>query len=360
MMTGSAQASRLIEVLSQAESEATLRLGKYRVKVTSLDKKLWPGARPAVTKRGYLQYLASVSEALLRQVKDRPVFVVRSPDGIDGSHFFQKHFPDAEGFVRTLAIWTEEEGKPTQYLLPSNLATLLWLGQRAAVELHAWHSSVTRGSDGGQLGTGYAISAAALDRSRLNFPDFLVVDLDSYIYSGKERKGEEPELHRKGFEAVRDVALEVREAATSLGLEPFVKTSGKTGLHLFFPIIRDFTFDEVRRMAEALGAFVARRMPKRVTLEWSVENRAGKVFFDYNQNVRGKSLAAAYSVRRHPAATVSTPVTWDELAHIYPTDFTVHTVPERLASTGDPWANILDTRHDLATALGLASADVPT
>jgi bifunctional non-homologous end joining protein LigD len=358
-MPHSSKEQALLDALEDADTQATLRLGKFRVNVTSLDKKLWPAARPAVTKRGYLQYLASVSEALLRHVKDRPVFVVRTPDGITGSHFFQKHFPDTESFVRTLSIWTEDEGKPTRYLLPSNLATLLWLGQRAAVELHVWHSSVTRGSDGAKLGTGYATSAAALDRSRLNFPDFLVVDLDSYVYSGKEKKGEEPELHRKGFEAVRDVALEVREAATSLGLEPFVKTSGKTGLHLFFPIIRDFTFDEVRRMAEALGAFVARRMPKRVTLEWSVENRTGKVFFDYNQNVRGKSLAAAYSVRRHPAATVSTPVTWDELPHIYPTDFTVHTVPKRLASTGDPWADILEARHDLASALGLADVNAP-
>ena len=358
-MTGSAQASQLIEVLNQAESKATLRLGKYRVNVTSLDKKLWPAARPAVTKRGYLRYLASVSEALLRHVKDRPVFVVRTPNGIDGSHFFQKHFPDAESFVRTLSIWTEDEGKPTRYLVPSNLATLLWLGQRAAVELHAWHSSVTRGSDGAGLGTGYATSATKLDESRLNFPDFLVVDLDSYVYSGKEKAGAEPELHRKGFEAVRDVALEVREVATSLGLEAFVKTSGKTGLHLFFPIIRDFTFDEVRRMAEALGSFVARRMPKQVTLEWSVENRSGKVFFDYNQNVRGKSLAAAYSVRRYPAATVSTPVTWDELPNVYPTHFTVHTLPERLATVGDPWAGILDAKHDLAAALGLAGADAP-
>jgi bifunctional non-homologous end joining protein LigD len=358
-MTPSSQATTVLAALEDADTQATLRLGKFRVNVTSLDKKLWPAARPAVTKRGYLRYLASVSDALLRHVKDRPVFVVRTPSGIAGSHFFQKHFPDAESFVRTLSIWTEDEGKPTRYLLPSNLATLLWLGQRAAVELHVWHSSVTRGSDGAKLGTSYATSAAALEKSRLNFPDFLVVDLDSYVYSGKEKKGEEPELHRKGFDAVRDVALEVRDAAISLGLEPFVKTSGKTGLHLFFPIIRDFTFDEVRRMAEALGAFVARRMPKRVTLEWSVKNRTGTVFFDYNQNVRGKSLAAAYSVRRHPAATVSTPVTWDELPHIYPTDFTVHTVPDRLASTGDPWADILDARHDLATVLGLAGASAP-
>lgn len=355
-MAGATQATAVLDALEQAGDKATLRLGKSRVEVTSLDRKLWPDAHPAVTKRGYLQYLAAVSQPLLQHVKDRPVFVVRTPSGVTGTHFFQKHFPDAADYVRTISIWTEDDGKPTRYLVPSNLATLLWLGQRAAVELHVWHSSVARGRDSHGLGTGYAASATQLEASRLNFPDFLVVDLDSYVYSGKEKKGAEPELHRKGFEAVRDVALEVRDVVTSLGLVPFVKTSGKTGLHLFVPVLRDFTFDEVRHMAETLGSLVARRLPGQVTLAWNVEERAGKVFFDYNQNVRGKSLAAAYSVRRHPAATVSTPVTWDELPEVYPTDFTVHTVPGRLATVGDPWADILGAKQDLAAALGLIPA----
>ncbi len=358
-MARSVQAEAVLAALEQADTDATLRVGKHRVDVTSLDKKLWPRARPGVTKRGYLRYLARVSDALLRHVKDRPVFVVRAPDGIDGTQFFQKHFPDAAGFVRTLSIWTEDEGKPTRYLVPSNLATLLWLGQRAAVEVHVWYSSVARGTDGRSLGTRYASSAARLEASRLNFPDFLVIDLDSYVYSGKEKSGAEPELHRKGFNAVRDVALEVRDVILPLGLEPFVKTSGKTGLHLYIPIVRDFTFDEVRAMAATLGEFVVRRLPRKVTLAWSVEDRTGKVFFDFNQNVRGKSLAAAYSVRRQPAATVSTPVTWEELPDIYPTDFTVHTVPDRLATIGDPWERILGAKHDLAGALGV-SADAPS
>jgi bifunctional non-homologous end joining protein LigD len=342
------QAAAVIRTLDQAGREATLHLGKVRVEVTSLDKQLWPRAHPAVTKRDYLRYLAQVSDALLPHVKDRPVFVVRAPDGVDGKHFFQKHFADAAEFVRTLAIWTEDEGKATRYIVPSNLATLLWLAQRAAVELHVWHSSITRGRDGASLGTGYARSEASLLKSRLNYPDFLVVDLDSYVYSGKEKKGDEPELNRKGFDAVREVALAVREVIRPIGLEPFVKTSGKTGLHIYVPIVRDFPFDQVRALAETLGAVVAKRLPKRVTLAWNVDERTGKVFFDYNQNVRGKSLAVAYAVRRHPAATVSTPVTWDELPAIYPTDFTVHTVPDRLALVGDPWAGILAARRNLA------------
>jgi bifunctional non-homologous end joining protein LigD len=358
-MARSAQAESVLDALEHAGSKTILRLGKYRVNVTSLDKKLWPGARPAVTKRDYLRYLCSVSDVLLAHVKDRPVFVVRAPDGIAGKYFFQKHFPDAAEYVRTVSIWTEDEHEATRYLVPANLATLLWLGQRAAVEMHVWFSSVSRGSDGRGLGTNYESSLAQLERSRLNFPDFLVVDLDSYLYSGKEKAGAEPELHRKGFEAVREVALQVREVITPLGLEPFIKTSGRTGLHIYVPIAREFTFDEVRGLAQTIGQFVERRLPKRVTLAWQVEDRKGKVFFDFNQNVRGKSLAAAYSPRRHPAGTVSTPVTWDELPSVYPTDFTIHTVPERLQATGDPWASILASKRDLTGALGLAGAEQP-
>lgn len=355
-MAGLAQADTVLDALDAAGDEASVRLGRHRVSFTSLDKPLWPDATPdPVTKRDYLRYLARVAPALLGHLTDRPTFVVRAPDGIDGSHFFQKHFADAPAFVRSLSIWTAEEKKPTRYLVPSNLATLLWLGQQAAVELHVWFSSVTRGQDGGRLGTRYAESEAHLERSRLNFPDFLVVDLDSYIYSGKERKGDEPELNRKGFEAVREVALEVRALLTPLGLEPYVKTSGKTGLHLYVPIVRDFTFDDVRGMAKALGQMVERRLPERVTLAWSVEDRAGKVFFDFNQNVRGKSLAAAYSPRRHPAATVSTPVSWDELPKVYPTDFTIRTVPDRLQDRGDPWDGILKHKHNLSAALGVVA-----
>jgi bifunctional non-homologous end joining protein LigD len=166
-----------------------------------------------------------------------------------------------------------------------------------------------------------------------------------------ERKGNgvvpAPELHPRGFNRVREVAFELHRVADALGLTPFLKTSGRTGLHCYIPIRRRFTYPEVREMAEAVGRFLEGLRPDDVTLAWSVRERTGKVFVDYNQNVRGKSLAAPFSPRRHPYGTVSMPITWDELDRIYPTEFTIRTVPDLLGARGDPWADILDAKADL-------------
>lgn len=350
-------AQGVIAQLNDADDEATLSIGTHRVPVTNLDKVLWPSAKPPVTKRLLLCYLAAIAPHMLRHLADRPVFVTRAPHGVDDKRFFQKKFPDAPEFVLSRAVWSSDNDAAIDLLFVDNLATLLWLGQQAALEFHVWFSRVAAGQDTRRHGSDFASSEAALDDSRLNYPDFLVVDLDAYLYSGKESKGEEPRLHRKGFAMVRDVAFSVKDAAESLELTPYVKTSGKTGLHLYIPIRREFTFDEVREMARTLGEFVAARQPRRVTLEWRVEDRKGKVFFDFNQNVRGKSLAAAYSTRMHELATVSMPVTWDVLPTIYPTDFTVHSAPTLIAGAGDAWADILLAKGSLSSALDVADLD---
>ena len=340
--------TEVLAQLGQAVDNMLLAVGKDVVPVSNLDKPLWPGTRGrAVTKRDLLRYLARVSPYLLPHMQGRPAFVTRFPHGITGESFYQKVWDDRPPFVDTVRIWSKEHGKARDYLLVANLATLLWLGQLAGLELHLPMSRVTGGSDGQRLGTTFDASEAALDRSRLNYPDFLVVDLDAYLYSGREQAGAEPELHRRGFSRVRRVAFELRRVADALGLAAYVKTSGRTGLHCYLPIRRRFTFDEVREMAEAIGQFLVGLHPDDVTLAWAVRERAGKVFVDYNQNVRGKSLAAPFSPRRHPLATVSMPVTWDELDRIYPTDFTIRTVPDLLDEQGDPWADILSAKADL-------------
>ena len=138
-----------------------------------------------------------------------------------------------------------------------------------------------------------------------------------------------------------------------LGLSTWVKTSGRTGLHLYLPIVRELDFDAARDFAETIARHALKERPKEVTIEWAVERRRGKIFFDYNQNSRGKSLAVPYSPRRHPDGTVSMPVSWEELESIYPTDFTVRTAPDRLESGGDPWAGILQAKQDLGAILGV-------
>lgn len=349
-MTPPRAVQSVLKQLAAAGPSAVLKVDGHELPVSNLDKKLWPGQ----TKRDLLVYLASVSPWLLPHLAGRPVFVTRWPNGIAGKSFYQKVWEDPPEFVKTIPIWSSDNDEARDYLLCANLATLLWLGQQASLELHVWFSSTVAGSDARSLGVRYAASEASLERSRLNYPDFMVFDLDPYVYSGKEGKGEEPELFRPAFKRAKRLALDLREIAASLGLEVFVKTSGRTGLHLYLPIRRRFDFGEVRAMAETIGRHLRSRHPRDVTLEWAVEQRRGKIFFDYNQNVRGKSLAASYSPRRHPQATVSMPLEWDELEKAYPTDFTLATAPAIVAGRGDPWADILDARGDLEAQLGKA------
>jgi bifunctional non-homologous end joining protein LigD len=226
----------------------------------------------------------------------------------------------------------------------------------AGLELHAWYSRTERAPDALRHGKKFDGSEAALDRSVLNYPDFIVFDLDPYLYSGKEAKGEEPELHRKAFQRTRALALRVHEQLEKAGLQTWIKTSGRTGLHLYLPVVRDLDFDAARQVAETIAQHARRDNPKEVTVEWAVQKRRGKIFFDFNQNVRGKSLAVPYSPRRHAAGTVSMPLRWEEIESVYPTDFTLRTVPDRLEQEGDAWDGILEAKQDLHAALGAGSA----
>jgi bifunctional non-homologous end joining protein LigD len=343
----------VLEQLDRPVRQTTLEVDRHRLALSNLDKPLWPaaGRRPPLTKRDLLRYFTRVSPWMLLHLADRPLFVTRFPNGVTGKSFYQKHWKDPPPFVRTVSIWSSHNAGDGDYLICENLPTLLWLGQMAGLELHAWYSRTRRAPDARRTGATFTGSEEALDHSVLNYPDFVVFDLDPYLYSGKEAHGEEPELHRRAFGRTRTLALRVREMLGRLGLETWIKTSGRTGLHLYLPIVRTLDFDAARLVAEAIARHARAERPREVTVEWAVERRRGKIFFDYNQNVRGKSLAVPYSPRRHPGGTVATPVSWEELESIYPTDFTLRTVPERLEAGGDPWAGIFEAKQDLAAAL---------
>jgi bifunctional non-homologous end joining protein LigD len=219
------------------------------------------------------------------------------------------------------------------------------------LELHPWFSRVDPAPDARGRSRTFSGSEENLEKSVLNYPDFVIFDLDPYLYSGREGKGEEPELHRKAFSRTRSLALRLRDMLGRLDLGIFVKTSGRTGLHLYLPLVRKFDYDAARNIAETIGRFALQQWPDEVTLEWAVVRRTGKIFFDYNQNSRGKSLSSIFCPRRHPMATVSMPVEWDELESVYPTDFTLRTVPDLLEERGDPWADILSAKQDLTELL---------
>jgi bifunctional non-homologous end joining protein LigD len=189
-----------------------------------------------------------------------------------------------------------------------------------------------------------------LEASLLNFPDYVVFDIDPYIYSGKEKTGEEPELNTVAFQKGKEVAFRLRELLRSMTLDAVVKTSGKTGLHVFVPIRRTIDFDAAREVSELVGRHLMRLHPQDITMEWSVPKRTGKIFMDYNMNVRGKTLNVAYSPRGVAGAAVSMPLGWDELASAHPLDFRINNVTERLAQGGDRWKDALREKISLEGA----------
>ncbi len=348
--------ARILAQLESARKDFPLLVGSHRIRLTHLDKVYWPAdaslQQPALTKRDLLRYLAQVSSFILPHLADRPLTMIRMPEGIQGHRFFQKHWEqERPEFVETITVFSEHKDEKHDYLLCNNLATLLWLAQLGTLEFHVWHSRAKPGPDAPGKGTDYASSLQALEGSVLDCPDYLVFDLDPYIYSGKEAPGEEPELNTAAFEKGKEVAFRLRELLQSMSLEAIVKTSGKTGLHVFVPIRRTIGFDAARKVCELVGRHLMRLHPKDITMEWSVPKRTGKIFLDYNMNVRGKTLNVAYSPRGAAGAPVSMPLTWEELSSAYPLDFRIANAAERLARTGDRWQDALNRKQDLERLL---------
>ncbi|TMF06619.1 MAG: ATP-dependent DNA ligase, partial [Chloroflexi bacterium] len=346
--------AELLEQLERRDEKFILRVEGHKIPLNNLDKEFWLATEKhrALTKRDLLVYFAKVSPYLLPHMRDRPITLTRYPNGIHGGHFYQKRFESKlPEFVQTVKLYSRDNAGDVDYLVCNNLSTLLWLGQLADIELHTWYSRISPEPDAHHLPTTFAGSAKNIDASLLNYPDFIVFDLDPYIYSGKEKKGAEPELNRRAFLKTCDVALWLKDLLDSLSLSSFVKTTGRTGLHVYVPILRQFDYDTVRAACETIGKYLLQAHRRDITMEWSVDKRTGKVFFDHNQNVRGKTLASVYSPRPSQEAEVSMPVRWEEVKEIYPSDFTILTACDRIAKIGDLWAGILDAKHDLAKLL---------
>jgi bifunctional non-homologous end joining protein LigD len=346
----------VLEQLEQTKEKFTLEVAGEKVPLTNLDKVFWPEweGRRALTKRDLLKYLAGVSPYLLPHMAHRPLTLTRYPNGVNEKHFYQKHWEGSglPEFVSTVTLWSGQNEQDGDYLICDNLPTLMWLGQLADIELHTWYSRVSPEPDAHHLPESYAGSDENFARSRLNHPDFIVFDLDPYIYSGEEAKGAEPELNIKAFRKTVEVALWLKDLLDGLSLSSFVKTTGKTGLHVHVPIRREFDYATTRAAAETVGKFLLRAHPRDITMDWATQKRAGKIFFDHNQNMKGKTLASIFSPRPVPWAGVSIPVRWDELKDIYPADFTILNAIERVEQRGDMWADILGNKHDLGGLLG--------
>lgn len=339
----------VLEQLRNPKDDFQIEVEGHKFGISSASKILWPATEdhPAVTKRDLLTYFAQVGDAMIAHLKDRPIAFVRFPDGLKGGSFFQKHWAHRPDFVDRIDIWSNHVGADTEYLMCNNLPTLLWLGQLAALEIHPWYSRINPRPDT-DLPTKFAESDATLDESVLNYPDFMVIDLDPNIRTGNEKEGEDPEPSRFAWEKTVEAAMPLKELLDGIGLKGYPKTSGKTGLHIYVPIKRVYDYQTVRLMCETIGRHLLEQIPEILTMEWKVAKRPAKIFFDHNQNVRGKTLVSIYSPRPVPGAPVSFPVSWKELSDgIYPSDFRIDNAPALLKERGDLWADILEVRQSI-------------
>ena len=340
----------LLQQIEAGRGDTVLTIGADSLKVTNLDKEMWPatGELPPVTKRDLLAYFAKMGSFIVPHVEHRPLTLTRYPNGLAGKSFYQKQWTQTlPPFVTPIALWTDENRADGDYLLCNNLPTLLWLGQLTDLTLHVSLARTVPGPEGAIGSTTFGGSKAQIEKSLLNYPDFLLFDLDPFIPEAGQTTVEKNALTRAGFEQTRRAALWLKELLASAGLRSFVKTSGASGIHVFVPIVRNLTYDVVRAVCSAIAGALVAAHPKEVTTQFDKKKRVGKVYIDVNQNGRIKSLAAIYSPRANPGAPVSMPLRWDEVAQADPLAYNIWTAPDRVKAAGDIWAGILEAKQDV-------------
>lgn len=295
------------------------------VRVSNPDRVLWPAVGrddTPITKGDLARYLVAVGEPLLRALGDRPVTLQRFPDGIEGEEFFSKNPPKGAPAFLQQVMCTYPSGRRHRQLVMNDVAGPVWAAQMNTITFHPWP---VRTSD-------------------VDNPDELRIDLD-------------PQPGRTFGDAV-EAALALRELMGELGLVAWPKTSGNRGVHVYARIAPDHEFLDVRHGVIGIARELERRLPDLVTSSWWKEERGERIFVDFNQACRDRTLASAYSPRPLPGAPVSFPLTWDELPQVAPGDFTVRTVPGLLAERGDAWAGMDDVPGTLGAALALWDRDV--
>jgi DNA ligase D len=281
--------------------------------LSNLDKPYWP--EDGLTKGDFISYVETVTPVLLPNLKARPLTVIRFPDGIGGPSFYQKDTPKyAPDWVDTITLPAYNAKKDVRYTVCNSPKTLRWLANQAAIELHPWLSRIDR-----------------LDR-----PTHLVLDIDP------------PDGQ---FARAVEVAMIARDALREFGLDGAVKTSGSKGVHIYVPLSRRHTFEQVRLASTRIAERAVAAAPDLITVEFRKAGREGRVFLDTTRNGPGAHIVAAYSPRARPGAPVSFPVPWGELERVTPADFTIRTVPGLLSDQGDPWAALMPKLQTLPKTL---------
>jgi len=296
-----------------------LEVGPHIIKVTNPDKVYF--STRGETKLDLVNYYLAVGEGVVRGLYERPTVLKRHPDGAEGEAIYQKRVPEHRPEWIETALVTFPSGRHAYELCPVDVAHVAWAANLGTLDFHPWPSR----------------------RGDTEHPDELRIDLDPQPGTALAQ--------------AKPVAAEVHRLLDELGYTGWPKTSGNRGIHVYVRIEPRWTFTEVRRAALAFAREIERRMPARVTTAWWKEERGVKVFLDYNQNARDRTIASAYSVRAKPWAPVSAPVSWEELPDVESEDLTIATMPARYAELGDLHAGIDAAAYSLEPLLAWADRD---
>jgi bifunctional non-homologous end joining protein LigD len=295
--------------LKKPKGDLTLQVGKERVSLTSLDRVYWPAEK--LTKFDLLSYYLKISSWIMPYLQDRPAILQRYPRGIKAPMFFQQDTASAPPYIKTVKL-VNQEGRELNYSVYTTAGSLLHFVNLGTIEQHPWHSTL----------------------KHLDKPDYLMLDLDP---------------KQASWENVLQVALICKEVFDELGLPAFPKTSGSSGIHIYLPLKPNHDYRKVGAIAEGLAAEVARRAPKIATIQRSLAKRQKQqVYVDAMQNARGKTIAAAYSARARDGATVSMPLTWQQVERgVKIADFTIENLPALVKKQGDAWKDFFASRQTL-------------
>jgi bifunctional non-homologous end joining protein LigD len=303
-------------VAEKLDSKAGLKTSAdpARLKLTNLDKIYWP--KEGLTKGDVINYYRTVMPYILPYLKGRPMVLRRHPNGIEGGSFFHKNMETVPGWIKTAPVHSDTKDV-INYLICGKEDDVLYMANLGCIEMSPWPSTI----------------------EKVYYPDYLVLDLDPG-----------PDID---FETLIDVVLQSRKVLDKAKIPGFCKTSGGRGLHVYVPCQKKYTYEQITDFAQVLCMVINRQLPKITSLERSPQKRKARVYLDYLQNHYGATMAAVYSLRPRPGATVSTPLEWEEVRRgLDPRAFNIETVPGRLKKKKDLWRGVLGRGIDIARALG--------
>ncbi len=316
--TGTKQAGKVKKETEEVEdkTDKIYVFGKSKVKVTNINKIYFP--EDDITKGDVINYYIEMADYILPYLKGRPESLLRNPNGINAKGFFHKDAgEDAPSFVKSKKLFSESTNKDIDYIICDNKPTLTYLNNLGCIEINPWHSTI-----------------AALDN-----PDYLIIDIDPSA--------------KNTFEQVIEAANVVKQVLDKAGAPCYCKTSGSTGLHVYVPTAKKYTYEQVKDFAYLICMLASDELPGFTTLERNLQKRGNKhIYMDYLQNRRGQTIACVYSLRPKRGATVSTPLLWKEVKNgLTPQDFTIHNVLKRVKRMGDIFTPILGKGIDLNKCL---------